>query len=188
MHNQFRNGFMTAFVILVGIIAVGMVLNGILPSVSKAFIIEDEYPSAASGTVSVETPPSDVPVSSFAPIPAEKSASDPESASSMGGETELPSENDPPDTPESRVSTVQQQETASPTGEAPGYSIESGIININTATRRELQKLSGIGEVKAQAIIDYRNEYGGFASVDELINVKGIGERTLEKIRANITV
>lgn len=105
-----------------------------------------------------------------------------------------------PAPPESRVSTVQQQEAAPPTSEAPqsGYSSDepsapsepelSGIININTATSRELQKLSGIGEVKAQAIIDYRSEHGGFASVDELINVKGIGEKTLEKIRSSITV
>ncbi|MFH1801275.1 MAG: helix-hairpin-helix domain-containing protein [archaeon] len=56
---------------------------------------------------------------------------------------------------------------------------EEGQININTASLEELDKLSGIGPVKAQEIIDTRP----FKSVDELINVYGIGEITLEKIK-----
>ena len=61
-------------------------------------------------------------------------------------------------------------------------------ININTASSEMLQTLKGIGETKAQAIIDYRTEHGPFQSVDELINVKGIGLTTLENIRDDITV
>ena len=61
-------------------------------------------------------------------------------------------------------------------------------ININTASVDELQALSGIGEVKARAIVAYREEYGGFTSVDELVNVYGIGEKTLDNIRYYITV
>lgn len=61
-------------------------------------------------------------------------------------------------------------------------------ININTATKEELMELDGIGEVKAQAIIDYRTQYGDFVSIDELTEVKGIGEKTLEKNRDRITV
>lgn len=80
---------------------------------------------------------------------------------------------------------ISSENSASPEA---GASSEADVININTATRRELQKLSGIGEVTAQAVIDYRNEHGLFESVDELINVKGIGEKTLEKIRGNVTV
>ena len=63
-----------------------------------------------------------------------------------------------------------------------------GKININTASSSQLQTLSGIGPTKAQAIIDYRVEHGNFSSVEELINVSGIGEKTLEKIIDNITV
>lgn len=64
----------------------------------------------------------------------------------------------------------------------------SGKININTADTTELQKLSGIGPGKAKSIIDYRNKNGPFRSVDDLLNVSGIGEKTLEKIRDEIVV
>jgi len=61
-------------------------------------------------------------------------------------------------------------------------------VNINTASAQELETLSGIGPVKALAIVDYRSENGLFRTVDELINVPGIGPKTLEAIRDQIAV
>lgn len=63
-----------------------------------------------------------------------------------------------------------------------------GLVNINQAELGELTALPGIGEVKAQAIIDYRNAHGRFQSIDELKNVKGIGEKTFEGLKDKISV
>ncbi len=60
-------------------------------------------------------------------------------------------------------------------------------VNVNSASATEIAaSLSGVGEVKAQAIVEYRKAHGGFKSVDELANVKGIGAKTLEKNKDDI--
>lgn len=62
-------------------------------------------------------------------------------------------------------------------------------VNINTADENTLsENLTGIGPAIAERIISYRNHYGGFQTIDELKNVKGIGEKIFEKIKDNITV
>lgn len=66
--------------------------------------------------------------------------------------------------------------------------IQAGLININNANSDELKSLPGIGDAKAASIIRYREENGGFQSVDELLNVNGISEKILESIRNDITV
>lgn len=63
-----------------------------------------------------------------------------------------------------------------------------GKININKATVDELMTIPGIGQVKAQSIVDYRNENGKFNSVDELTNITGIGVKTLEKLRDKVDI
>lgn len=61
---------------------------------------------------------------------------------------------------------------------------EGATVNINTASAAQLAEfLPGIGEIKAQRIVEYREQAGKFVSVDELIKVDGIGEKTLENIR-----
>src|SRR5262245_8018965 len=63
-----------------------------------------------------------------------------------------------------------------------------GAVNINTATKEQLDSLKGIGPTKAQAIIDYRTKHGPFKSVDDLEKVPGIGPATMKDIRSDITV
>ena len=60
-------------------------------------------------------------------------------------------------------------------------------ININTASVEELQTLKGIGPATAKSIILYREEYGAFSAIEEIMNVKRIGEKTFAKIKERIT-
>lgn len=71
---------------------------------------------------------------------------------------------------------------------AAGGQNSSGKININKATAAELQTLPGIGEVKAQSIIDYRESVGIIKSVDELTNITGIGAKTVDKLRDMVDI
>ena len=66
--------------------------------------------------------------------------------------------------------------------------IATSKININTASLEELQRVSGIGESKAKAIIEYRNEFGQFKKIEDIMEVSGIGEALYEKIKDSITI
>jgi competence protein ComEA len=72
----------------------------------------------------------------------------------------------------------------SPTGRS--FPTARQPINLNTATSKQLQTVPGIGPVTAQRIIDYRRTHGRFSTVDDLIEVKGIGQKTLEEIRVHV--
>ena len=62
-------------------------------------------------------------------------------------------------------------------------------VNINTASASEIaEALNGIGLSKAQAIVEYREAYGGFSRADEIVFVRGIGESTFEKNKSDILV
>lgn len=67
-------------------------------------------------------------------------------------------------------------------------STNESIVNLNAASLEQLMTLSGIGETKAKAIIEYRDTNGGFKNIEEIKNVSGIGESTFEKIKDFIKV
>jgi competence protein ComEA len=69
-----------------------------------------------------------------------------------------------------------------------GGGAPAGPVNINTATAAELEALSGVGPKTAEAIVEYREANGPFESIEDIVNVPGIGEGTFEKIRDEITV
>lgn len=65
---------------------------------------------------------------------------------------------------------------------------ENAKVNINTATAEELSTLEGIGEMKAESIIEFRDNHGHFTKIEDLKNVKGIGDKIFEKIKDQVTV
>jgi len=73
-------------------------------------------------------------------------------------------------------------------GAAPAGAVAEGVVNVNTATAEELARLPGVGESKARAILEYRKERGAFKSVDQLREVKGIGDAALERLRPHLVL
>ena len=81
-----------------------------------------------------------------------------------------------------------KKSSGSSPNESQGGSNQSGLININTATAEELQTLSGIGEVRAKAIVEYRTQNGNFSKPEDIKNVSGIGDATFNNIKSQICV
>ena len=78
--------------------------------------------------------------------------------------------------------------SSSSSSPGPAASSAAGKVNLNTATAADLQKLNGIGEKKAEQIIAYREQKGGVKSIDELKEVSGIGDKTFDVLKDQITV
>ena len=75
-----------------------------------------------------------------------------------------------------------------PRSAAAGKKTPSGVVNINTAAAAELQSLPGIGAKTAERIVDYRQKNGPFKKIEELMNVRGVGEKNFLKLKNQITV
>lgn len=69
-----------------------------------------------------------------------------------------------------------------------GTKEEDSKVNLNTATKEELMSLNGVGEKKAEKIIDYREENGSFKTIEELKNVNGFGEKSFDSLSSYITI
>jgi competence protein ComEA len=88
--------------------------------------------------------------------------------------------------------TAVQQAKAAPaaksTAAAKPAPVPSAPININTATQTQLESLPGVGAKAAQRILEYRKQNGNFKKVEDLMNVKGFGEKTFLKLKPMLTV
>ena len=102
----------------------------------------------------------------------------------------LPPETTPPTVPATEPPVRSEPAKQTETKKSSGSTVKKVTfpVNINTASKKELDALPGIGETLAQRIIDYRSANGPFSTVDELTKVKGIGEKTLEKLKPYATV
>lgn len=96
------------------------------------------------------------------------------------------------ETEESQENAQEQSQEKTEQAEEPQQestsTLPAGVIDLNLATSEELQTVDGIGPVMAQRIIDYRAQIGKFTSVDQLLDVKGIGAKTLARIRDQVGV
>jgi len=93
------------------------------------------------------------------------------------------------DADQTRVAAGQSERAAKkPAGRAATRPTTSGVVNINTAPASELEGLPGIGAKTALRIVEYRQKNGPFKKIEELMNVRGIGEKNFLKLKPQISV
>jgi competence protein ComEA len=85
--------------------------------------------------------------------------------------------------PLSVIAQTSQTDAAAPKAAAP-----AAVVNLNTASAAQLESLPGIGPKTALRIVEYREKNGSFKKIEELMNVKGIGEKSFLKLKSRITV
>lgn len=91
----------------------------------------------------------------------------------------------------STMPSTSSENKAEATNQAPTVMVpekSKGLLDLNSATLEQLDKLPGIGESKARAILEYRSKKGSFKRVEELMDVKGIGEKMFEKLKGQVFV
>jgi comEA protein len=81
-----------------------------------------------------------------------------------------------------------QNQSAAKPGSPPSARPTSALVDLNRATSADLQRLPGIGPRLAERILEYRQKSGGFKKIEELMNVRGIGEKNFLKLKPLITV
>ena len=86
------------------------------------------------------------------------------------------------------VATASAQEAARPPAKATPSASSGAPINLNTATVAQLETLPGVGKSTAERILEYRQKNGGFKKVEDLMNVRGVGEKSFLKMKPLITV
>lgn len=87
------------------------------------------------------------------------------------------------------VGTAAEQKTAAPAAKASATrATATAPVNLNTATQAQLETLPGVGPKAAERILEYRQKNGSFKKVEDLMNVKGIGEKAFLKLKPLLTV
>lgn len=151
----------------------------------EALIVEGEETALATSSASVTPATHSSPVTPATPKTSTPGVSPAASTTNITAESPPTKLKESPNPDASRSPDPNSNASAIA---SPSPSPSHGLLDLNTATLKQLNDLPGIGESKARAILDYRKDKGRFSKVEELTEVKGIGDKMLEKLKPFVYV